>query len=690
MSKLNITKSGTYWEGGPMKLTEPPARNVTTKAFDSFVFNLRDAIQKTKDEVDTTLADARLNKSIDMRNKQVSDTKITDLDTIVDEKIAEIEQTQHEEKLKEYLKLQYQAASHIVELKAKMKETEEVNDELKTQIENQNDTLLQTVTNLENEKTEELKRHNITMSNRIKMTKLISMNPPPKFENYTAFGTANGLLSFLNENLEDYFEDICMTDKEEKCRILVKIYGEKCENYKYTTKRFFMQENVHTLMMNDDVTIRMIYKELVHFIFATKPKGDVGPRREGESLTNYLTRWFTIKEYCGISSYNQGSSILKKIFERPELLRCKEEVIRELKAKFFVPYANDEKISKESLIGYANRLDMLYSTENNLGIHAIASYNEPMVKRTGMIALDNRKEEKSTAELEKKIEMLMNTVQKNHQDRNMNQQNQTQYRNKPPGINNTCFNCGDPSHFAKDCPQRRNNNNYNNHNNQNNFRQNNSNPPKCFECGKPGHFARNCSMKRTQTNNWVQNNQRQNNGYRGHYNNQNYNNNYNNNGQKRWNNNKFDVKPWQQQINQVQCMNIDLNSLCAMNQNGDIREYVETTLKLGVTVKSLLDTGAMVNAISLDLIEQCSWKNQLDTSKSGNIELADKKTATCAGIINTPIEINGTHYDVEFRVIANLNPRIIYGAPFLNDTGILEEFRYSVNNRLNTNTQSKN
>ena len=358
-----------------MKLTELPARNATTKAFDSFVFNMREAIQKTKDELDATLADARLDQSIAMRNKQISETQITDLDTIVDEKIAEIDQNEHEEKLKEFLKLQYQAASHIVELKAKMKETEEVTDVLKQQIENQSDILLHTVNNLENEKTQELKRHNITMGNRIKMTKLININPPPKFDNNTGFGTANGLLLFLNENLEEYFEDICVTHKEEKCRILMKIYDEKGQDYKYTTKRFFMQQNVHTLMMNEDVTIRMIYKELVHFIFARKPKADVGPRREGESLTNFLTRWFTMKEYCGIPTYNQSSSILKKIFERPELLRCKKEVIRELKAKFFVQYVNDEEISKELLIGYSNRLDMLYSTGNNHGIHAIASYN---------------------------------------------------------------------------------------------------------------------------------------------------------------------------------------------------------------------------------------------------------------------------------------------------------------------------
>ena len=93
MSKLNITKSGTYWEGGPMKLTEPPARNATTKAFDSFVFNMREAIQKTKDELDATLADARLDQSIAMRNKQISETQITDLDTIVDEKLQKLTKT---------------------------------------------------------------------------------------------------------------------------------------------------------------------------------------------------------------------------------------------------------------------------------------------------------------------------------------------------------------------------------------------------------------------------------------------------------------------------------------------------------------------------------------------------------------------------------------------------------------------
>ena len=64
----NLTKRGTYWEGGPVKLTEPiTARKATTNHFESFIGDLREAIEKTKTELDATLADAKLDQAIAMR-----------------------------------------------------------------------------------------------------------------------------------------------------------------------------------------------------------------------------------------------------------------------------------------------------------------------------------------------------------------------------------------------------------------------------------------------------------------------------------------------------------------------------------------------------------------------------------------------------------------------------------------------
>ena len=47
-----------------------------------------------------------------------------------------------------------------------------------------------------------------------------------------------------------------------------------------------------------------------------------------------------------------------------------------------MPYANDDNISKGALLGFAQRLDMLFAERNESGIHAIGSYeqNYPGIK----------------------------------------------------------------------------------------------------------------------------------------------------------------------------------------------------------------------------------------------------------------------------------------------------------------------
>ena len=149
------------------------------------------------------------------------------------------------------------------------------------------------------------------------------------------------------------------------------------------------------------------------------------------------------------------------------------------------------------------------------------------------------------------------------------------------------------------------------------------------------------------------------------------------------------MKPFQQNINEIKSFLIDVDSICAMNNNGDVREYVDTKLGADTTVRSLLDTGAMVDAISEGLVKECGRKDEIDTSKASTVELANKQTAVSAGTINIPVEIQGQKYEINFRVVPDLKPQIIYGTPFLNQTGILTEFRNSVNSHLKTYTTNK-
>ena len=216
-----MTNSGAYWEGGPVKLTESIlARNATTKAYDSFLANMKNSIQKAKDDFDRTLNETNdiQNKSALVREKTLEDIDIDQIEQAVSEKMKNINKNEQEQKLAECFKLQFKAASYIDKLKEAMKEAEKANKELSIQARTQHETLLATIKNEEASKIQEEQNFNVNMKNRLKFVKIIQNNPPPKFESHAMFGTIHGLLAFLNEDLEEYFEDIFLDDKFEKCR----------------------------------------------------------------------------------------------------------------------------------------------------------------------------------------------------------------------------------------------------------------------------------------------------------------------------------------------------------------------------------------------------------------------------------------------------------------------------------------
>ena len=494
MSKLNI--SGTCWEGGPVKLTESIlTRKATTNGnFDSFVSGMMSELNKAKDDLDATLASVDFEQSKAIRNKTTAQAVVEDIDTKVDEDVKNIKEDQYKEKLKECLKLQYQAASFIVDLKGKVKEAEENNKDIADKAEQQNVTFKQQIEHVEQSWDANAKKYNVDIGNRIKLTKLVGLNPPPKFDSYKGFGTSTGLLTFLNEDMEDYFEDICVWESREKCRLIMKMFGPKSENYKATARRFFSREEVADLVMNDTVDIKIIYKELVHFMFAEKPRGDVGNRKDGESLTNFLMRWFTIKDYCGIGKQSQGRSILKAIFRKPEILRCTEEVLREIKKKYFVKHAKDQDINKEELLGFSERLDMLYSTKNELGIHAIGVAKEESNQvPTSMVVLDNRKTEyrdiKDTVKsvMEEFITGNANCNNYDHDEifngRGNNTGNRPQWR-KPP----VCYNCGKSGHISVHCRV--------GHDRVGTANKGNYMYDGCWSCGSPDHLRQSCPSNR--------------------------------------------------------------------------------------------------------------------------------------------------------------------------------------------------
>ena len=685
-----------------MRLTESIlTQKVTTNdtLITSFTQDLKEKIKVTKDEFERTISGIDFNTTTEILGLDTSTQEVEDLDTIVDEKLKEVTEQNYKEKMKEYLKLQQQAASYIIDLKSKYKDLDKVNKNLVDQAKGNNATMLRAVQDVEQVTAIAEIKANAEHNNRLKMTKMIAVNPPPLYDSYRGFGSASGMLAFFNEELEDYFEDMLITDRADKCRIIMKGFGDKSVEYKNTVRRFFRQEAVVEMINNDDTKMKDIYKEIVCYVFLKKPKGEVGNRKEGESLTNFLQRWFTNLEYCGVSESNQGSKAIRKIFEKPEILQCPDEIIREFKKEFFVKHTNEEKISRGEVLGFAQRLDMIFGGESELGISAVSSVNAINYKykpTTGLVALEKPKVNETTqvdrqlADLIKRtaeIEVAQQGFQNRGNNNNYNNQggynnanynnnrnnyqnnrgrggyrgnnraqpnrnwsnnwNGNNYNNRNQGQyggqnvqNNGCFTCGALDHRKAQCPQNG-----------------------CWSCGNHGHIRANCPQE---------------NQGRGQYNNNQRNFQSYNNPQRTLN------KP------NISAFNVDMESMCIMNSNGDVREYVDTKLSDTITERAMLDTGATVDAISPELVSQLGLTGDVTTEHSRFIELADKSLVKIDGTIEKEVTVKGKPYTVKFTVMPGIKPKIIYGTPFLKATGILDDFKRSVQNKFSSPTQSKN
>ena len=653
-----------------------------TNAFSAFTDDLKQKIQTNKEELDATIQTVKLASGSELLNKSQEDEVIEDLETTVSDQVEQIAAGEREEKLKESYMLNKKAAQYIVNMKDKLREAEEMNQTLIDQMQRDQTTIMSAVHEHEDDKLKAQEVYNTTVSNKMKLIQLTAMNPPPLFDTCTGFGKASGLLAFFNEDLEDYFVDICVEDNIEKSRLLLKVFGDKSVEYKRTTKRFFKQVEVNNLLNDPSTKMRVVYKELVHYMFVEKPKGDVGTRKDSESLTNFLERWFTLKDYCGVSETKQGASVIAKIFKTPSVLNCSADVIREFKKEFFVKHANDQPIDKASVLGFAERIDMLFAGANELGIHALTasqSVSTPVNNTvdTSKLEFDN---------INAKLAELMNSV--NNQasisavnqnpyvsDKGNFQNNKAGGFNKPSGYNNK----GPGGNFRGSYNFTNKGNGYGNGNPQN--RQNAQAVKaqrRCFICNELGHYQYECPSKNSEG-----------------YNNRNK------------NFNRFENMPSQQATNgnngkignienwqSLQAQNkfkVDLASFCVMANGGDMREYIDTSVVPGAAEKSLLDTGASLDAICPKLLAEYGISNKIDASKAAVIELADGTKVKTDGVINVTVDVSGKEFEVEFRVMPNLRPKIIYGAPFLEKAGILRQFREAIRTNLGQSSQeSKN
>ena len=128
---------------------------------------------------------------------------------------------------------------------------------------------------------------------------------------------------------------------------------------------------------------------------------------------------------------------------------------------------------------------------------------------------------------------------------------------------------------------------------------------------------------------------------------------------------------------------IDLCAVvCERDVNNDMREYIQTSIGNGTEVKSLCDPGAQDNGISSEFLAEHGLSDLVDTTKKSRAKMADDSIVDAHGEVSIECMIEGTKREVKFSVISKLNPVIIYGTPFLQETGVLQDFHDSVSQRI--------
>ena len=117
--------------------------------------------------------------------------------------------------------------------------------------------------------------------------------------------------------------------------------------------------------------------------------------------------------------------------------------------------------------------------------------------------------------------------------------------------------------------------------------------------------------------------------------------------------------------------------------DGDIREFVDIKFENGANEESMLDTGASASAMGLSKLIEHGLSDIIDKNKATEITFGNKQKFSTLGTFKTKCDVeNVNSYDIEFHVVENLNPAVILGIPFLQESGVLDDFRNSVENRL--------
>jgi len=195
--------------------------------------------------------------------------------------------------------------------------------------------------------------------------KTVRKFPPPKYFEQNNRSAAS-LLIFLNEEINEYCEEVPCLSLNNKCYVVRKIFEgdtQESENFHEKTKIFFAMDKIVEGIKDYSLNEKHIYLNLVQFLYHTSPSFEMTERKPGQSWVVYFKKQWTLKHYCNesLTDTEIADSIVLTLIESPKLLNTSKEVLLKFNMKFKISQMIGNVINKNELIAFAMELDAFYS-----------------------------------------------------------------------------------------------------------------------------------------------------------------------------------------------------------------------------------------------------------------------------------------------------------------------------------------
>jgi len=148
----------------------------------------------------------------------------------------------------------------------------------------------------------------------MKIRKYLNQNPPPLVSKIQ-YSSSMKLLIYLNENFEEYCQEMCLESLKQKCMVIHKIFSEndaKALDLKERTKLFLRMNLIQELIETDKISSRELYVNLVQYILSKPIEFELNTRKKGTSFTVFLDQYWTFKSIAAQLQHKSESKFWKK------------------------------------------------------------------------------------------------------------------------------------------------------------------------------------------------------------------------------------------------------------------------------------------------------------------------------------------------------------------------------------------